>query len=195
MTEMAACPAFPYRLSGIMSKGAIAMADPKLRVRWLLVIGLIALAIGSLIAAASSQVESRGPKEQSQFANQDSPQKRFALSQTQPVAASDDGGTMTGTPIPMPLDPAMQKIVAKAKQDLAQRLPIPEEQIKMVDVQSVVWPDKSLGCPQPGMVYTQVQVDGLLIRFKADGKVYEYHGGGDRSPFLCKNPGDSSEAK
>jgi len=102
---------------------------------------------------------------------------------------------MIGTPIPMPLDPALQKVVMQAKQDLARRLAIPEEQIELVEVQSVVWPDKGLGCPQPGMVYLQVQVDGLLIRFKAGGHVYDYHSGGNRSPFLCENPTGASGRK
>lgn len=102
---------------------------------------------------------------------------------------------MSGTPIPMPLNPALQKVVTQAKQDLARRLAIPEEQIELVEVQSVIWPDKGLGCPQPGMVYIQIQVDGLLIRFRAGGQVYEYHSGGNRPPFLCENPTGASGRK
>jgi hypothetical protein len=90
------------------------------------------------------------------------------------------------TPIPTPFDPGLQKFVTQAKEDLAKRLSIPMDQIELVELQSVVWPDKGLGCPQPGMVYPQVQVDGLLIRFSVGGRIYEYHGGGSRPPFLCK---------
>ena len=102
---------------------------------------------------------------------------------------------MIGTPVPMPLDAVLQRIVMQAKEDLSRRLGIPEEQIELVEVLSVVWPDKSLGCPQPGMVYIQIQVDGLLIRFRADRQVFEYHSGGNRSPFLCENPVDTSGRK
>jgi hypothetical protein len=90
-------------------------------------------------------------------------------------------------PIPTPLDPALEKVVAQAREDLARQLSIDPGQIDLVSVSSVTWPDSSLGCPQPGMLYTQVLVDGLLIRFRAGGSLYEYHGGGGRPAFLCKN--------
>ena len=72
---------------------------------------------------------------------------------------------VTGVPIPTPFDLALQKTVAQAQADLARRLHIEGNDMTLVDVQSVTWPDGGLGCPQPGMEYTQVQVDGLLIRF------------------------------
>ena len=95
---------------------------------------------------------------------------------------------MNEVPLPIPLDPAMQKVVDQARDDLAAKLAVDAASIELVGVSTVTWPDGSLGCPQPGMMYTQVLVDGLLIRFKAGGQVYEYHGGGSRTPFLCKNP-------
>ncbi|MDD5371523.1 MAG: hypothetical protein PHQ40_20790, partial [Anaerolineaceae bacterium] len=58
--------------------------------------------------------------------------------------------------------------------------------IEIVDASSVTWPDSSLGCPKPGMVYTQVLVDGILIRFRVGGQIYEYHGGGGSPASLCK---------
>lgn len=93
---------------------------------------------------------------------------------------------MTGVPVPLPLDPILEKIVAQAKDDLAKRSGISVDQITLVQVQTVTWPDGSLGCPQPGMMYPQVLVDGLLIQLRAKGDVYEYHSGGNRAPFLCK---------
>jgi len=94
---------------------------------------------------------------------------------------------MNVVPIPTPLDPALQKLVAQAQADLEQRLAIPIGQVELVAVQSVTWPDASLGCPQPGMGYLQVQVDGLLIRLSAGSRLYEYHSGGSRPPFLCES--------
>jgi len=93
---------------------------------------------------------------------------------------------VTGVPIPPPLDPALQKIVAQAQEDLTGRLHVDNSQVELVEVQSVIWPDGSLGCPQPGMGYIQVQVDGLLIRLRAGDRIYEYHSGGARAPFLCE---------
>jgi hypothetical protein len=93
---------------------------------------------------------------------------------------------MSGTLLCTPSDPTLQKLVMQAKEDLAKRLAISVEQIDLVEFQSVVWPDKSMGCPQPGMAYIQVQQDGMLIRLLTGGRVYEYHSGGNHPPFLCK---------
>ncbi len=93
---------------------------------------------------------------------------------------------MSSVPIPTPLDPGMEKVVLQAKDDLSKRLTVNIDQISLVEVQTVTWPDGSLGCPAPGMAYIQVQVDGLLIRLRAGENLYEYHSGGARSPFLCK---------
>jgi len=96
------------------------------------------------------------------------------------------------TPIPTPSNQSLQKLVTQAKEDLAKRLNIATDQIDLIELQSVVWPDGSLGCPQPGMGYIQVQVDGLLIRLRVGGRIYEYHSGGNRGPFLCEQPAGSA---
>lgn len=39
-----------------------------------------------------------------------------------------------------------------------------------------IWPDTSLGCPEPGMVYAQVLTDGWLVVFETpDGKNIQVH--------------------
>ena len=83
--------------------------------------------------------------------------------------------------------------VFKAKDDLANRTNIPFDQIEVVSVQSMTWPDSSMGCPQPGMAYTQVLQDGLLIQLQAGGFNYNYHSGGNREPFLCIQTNTSKE--
>jgi hypothetical protein len=93
---------------------------------------------------------------------------------------------MNGTPGPTPFDPSLQRYVLQAEEDLARRTGIAIDQMTVLEVQPVTWPDGSLGCPQPGMAYTQVTVDGLLIRLHAGGRGYEYHSGGPRAPFLCE---------
>jgi hypothetical protein len=73
-----------------------------------------------------------------------------------------------------------------AQQDLATRLGLGVEQVEVLDVVETTWPDASLGCPQPGMVYAQVEQTGLVIRLRADGKMYFYHSGEAQQPFLCE---------
>ena len=92
---------------------------------------------------------------------------------------------MTKTP-PGFADPALQGVIKAAKEDLAQRLNIPVTQISLVEAKSVVWPDSSLGCPQPGMQYKQVPEDGARILLQAQKITYEYHTGGRRGLFLCE---------
>lgn len=88
-----------------------------------------------------------------------------------------------------PIEPGLQPLVAEAADDLAARLSVSLDDIVVMQAESVVWPDGSLGCPQPGMAYTQTLVDGFRILLQADGATYSYHGGGaSPEPFLCENP-------
>ena len=89
----------------------------------------------------------------------------------------------------LPADAGLQDLIDKAIADLTNRLSIPAVEITVLEATPVVWPDASLGCPQPGMVYIQVPEDGLLIRLQAGGQIYEYHSGGIRDPFLCEKTG------
>ncbi|HEY93675.1 MAG TPA: hypothetical protein G4O15_01895 [Dehalococcoidia bacterium] len=89
---------------------------------------------------------------------------------------------------PVPYDSDLEDLVDQAKEDLSIRLSISSQQIGVIEANTVVWPDASIGCPQPDMRYKQVPVDGVLIRLQAGGKVYEYHSGGTRSLFLCEQP-------
>jgi hypothetical protein len=44
------------------------------------------------------------------------------------------------------------------------------------------------------MGYRQVQVDGLLIRLESGGRIFEYHSGGNKPPFLCEQPAGLGKA-
>lgn len=79
------------------------------------------------------------------------------------------------------------EMTAVAVDDLAQRLGIPADQIEVVEVSAMTWPDASLGCPQPDMMYAQVLTEGMLIRLSAGGETFAYHSGGNQTPFLCEN--------
>jgi len=90
--------------------------------------------------------------------------------------------------LPTPSASGLEDLIEKAKEDLAQRLSIPTSDISLVEAKEVVWQDGSLGCPQPGMLYTQVITPGYLIKLKYDIRDFEYHAGKDRSPVYCENP-------
>lgn len=89
----------------------------------------------------------------------------------------------------MTTDPALDRIVDLAIQDLSARLGVSAEQITVESAETVTWPDAALGCPQPDMRYAQVPQDGARVVLRAGGTSYRYHTGGQRSePFLCKQP-------
>ena len=84
------------------------------------------------------------------------------------------------------IDPGLKPYTDLAVADLAQRLAIDPSAITVESATLVEWPDSSLGCPQPGMQYAQVQTDGSQFVLSAGGRQYRYHAGGSRQPFLCE---------
>ncbi len=51
----------------------------------------------------------------------------------------------------------------------------PPEEVKFLKVERVIWPDTSLGCPEPGKVYAQVLVPGYRIIAEVGGRKVEVH--------------------
>ena len=82
-------------------------------------------------------------------------------------------------------------IVAPARADLARRLGVEPDELEVISAEEVTWPDGSLGCPEPGMSYTQALVDGSKVVLGHDDRVYVYHAGDDGQPFLC--PSDDKD--
>lgn len=75
-----------------------------------------------------------------------------------------------------------------ATADLAARLEVDEGEVAVIAVEAVTWRDGSLGCAEPGTMYTQALVEGHRITLTVGGEEYEYHDGGRRGPFLCEDP-------
>ena len=89
---------------------------------------------------------------------------------------------------PGDIDPGLQPFIDQAVEDLATRLAVDASTVTTRAAVLVVWPDASLGCPQPDMAYAQVVTDGSIIELGYDGNVYRYHTGGTRGPFICEQP-------
>ena len=85
-------------------------------------------------------------------------------------------------------DPGLEPLVMMARNDLAERLAVGVESIEVVEARLVVWPDASMGCPDPEMAYIQVPQDGSVIRLQNHSEIFQYHTGGDRMPFFCPEP-------
>ena len=61
------------------------------------------------------------------------------------------------------------------------------EAITIVRAESVIWPDGALGCPVPGEMYTQAQVEGYWIVLKSANKEYDYRASSRGHFKRCKN--------
>jgi len=73
------------------------------------------------------------------------------------------------------IEPEAQSLVTQAKDDLAQKLDVKKEEIKLTEIEPIDWPDTSLGCSQPGMFYAQVITPGYQITLDGRGQSYLYH--------------------
>ncbi|WP_166355812.1 hypothetical protein [Phytoactinopolyspora limicola] len=60
--------------------------------------------------------------------------------------------------------------------------------VTVVRAQAVQWPDGSLGCPEPGQMYTQAIVDGYWVELDAGGEVFDYRLNDQGMVKLCTSP-------
>ena len=78
--------------------------------------------------------------------------------------------------------------VEAAVADLAAHLGVEADAVVVVSHEDVTWPDGSLGCPRPGMSYTQALVPGTRLVLEVDGREYAYHSGRDTPLVRCDPP-------
>jgi hypothetical protein len=78
-----------------------------------------------------------------------------------------------------------QGILESILKEAAALAKVDRREIKIVRAESVIWSDGSLGCPEPGMMYTQMLVNGYWVVIEAAGKTYDYRVGSGGSFRLC----------
>jgi len=154
--------------------------------KWMGFCILISLITGLLAACASApqSSEADNPAEAQETGAEPTPRQGLVAVPSQTPAESQPAET---APVqPGAYGEAAEALVKMAQDDLAQRLGAPLDQISVVSVSEVVWPDGSLGCPQPGQVYTQATMPGYQIVLSYQGQEYVYHTDMNRA-FLCEN--------
>lgn len=149
----------------------------------LLIAGIALLALAGCQAPAALGPEAGGPA-----APTAAPAAAPAEETTEETTAAPTAVAAPAEAAPIGQEETVQRPEQFAAQDLAQRLAIPVEEVTVVEVAEVEWPDASVGCPQPGMMYAQVITPGQLITLQAGGQTYSYHSGRGGQPFLCENP-------
>jgi len=98
-------------------------------------------------------------------------------------------GQAAGGPPPVPKEKAVAgapaEMIEAALDDAANRSTTARADIKVTSAEAVTWPDGSLGCPQPGMAYTQALVPGYRIVLQAGEQVLNYHASSRGKPLFC----------
>jgi len=102
---------------------------------------------------------------------------------------------MTKMPERVPLTEAITPVTGEAPndildsilKDLAGKTGVPISDATIVQSQAVVWNDGSLGCPQPGVLYTQALVNGYWIILEVAGQRFDYRAANTGYFFLCEN--------
>ncbi|MGH8896867.1 MAG: hypothetical protein ACRDZ4_07565 [Egibacteraceae bacterium] len=101
--------------------------------------------------------------------------------------------TASSSPLPtqtsLPTDKALPRPVMLAREDLAARLGIRVEDVKVLGVNKADWPDTCLGLPSPEKC-APGPTPGYRVMFTAFGREYRYHS--DRvGSFRFAGPGDT----
>ena len=69
--------------------------------------------------------------------------------------------------------------------DAAKRFNVAESAVVLTRAEQVTWPDGSLGCPQPGRMYTQMLVEGFRVAAKTTEGELRYHTDGRGNVVTC----------
>lgn len=87
------------------------------------------------------------------------------------------------TPVAAPMN--LQGQIEYSMKDLAQRMDVPLDAVVLSGASRVTWRSGALGCPEPGMNYTQALVPGSVIYLRAHDMLHAYHAQIGQQPFYC----------
>lgn len=71
-------------------------------------------------------------------------------------------------------------------EDLVRAEGLQRADIEVERAESVIWPDGALGCPEPGIMYTQAQVPGYWVVLNAGDRQYDYRASAKGQFRRCK---------
>jgi len=81
---------------------------------------------------------------------------------------------------PTGFDLTSHRQMLQARKDLAARLKVPESDIDLGRATPTKWVDASLGCPEAGTQYAQVETEGWLLVLTHGEREYTYHADAQR---------------
>ena len=105
----------------------------------------------------------------------------------EPMTARPEPPPTNTTPGGVPGDVLEQPGFQEAIAAEAQRRGVPPADVHVNNYADVTWPDGSIGCPQPGMMYSQALVPGRLLVLEVRGELASYHTA-DATFTYCADP-------
>ncbi len=99
-----------------------------------------------------------------------------------PAAASPVASVLPASSSPVDAQPA----VDAALRDAAEHLGVSPASLKLEQVEPRQWADSSLGCPKPGLMYSQIVTAGYLVIVSGTGWQLEYHADTRGRVVLCQ---------
>ncbi len=110
-------------------------------------------------------------------------------------ACSGATSTNAAAPVPVPvpansatpamIDSTLRPRVELALADAAKRVGVDASTLVVESAEQVTWSDGAVGCPEKGMMYTQMLVPGYRIVIKSGATALAYHGSMRGQPFFC----------
>jgi hypothetical protein len=137
------------------------------------------LLIAAIATTACAAQQGASPDE---AASPDATRPVPSVPELQTVPPSD--GSMTGE-VPA-------EILADLVADAAERTSTDPDTVEVIQAQAVTWNDGSLGCPEPGMFYTQALVDGYQVILQAGDEELDYRVSSAGGFRVCEDGGRPS---
>lgn len=135
---------------------------------------LVGALLGVMLAACASSGSGSGPAGPS---SDDRPARSLPALDPVPSMEADVTGEV-------PSD-----LLGRIVEDAADRAQVDPGAVEVTTAEAVTWSDGSLGCPEPGMMYTQALVEGYHVIVDADGTELDYRATADGQFRLCEQPG------
>ena len=99
--------------------------------------------------------------------------------------------TAAATPSTTPaasIPPQANAAVEQVRQAVATKTGAALASVTVNSVTALNWPDSALGCPQPGVMYSQLVTPGYKIVVSAKGQTFEYHSDRGSHVVTCPTP-------
>ena len=105
-----------------------------------------------------------------------------------PSASSAPSANDPGEPVASGGAPLPAAIIDPIVADAAGRYSVDPSAVTIVEATAQTFSDGSLGCPEPGMMYTQALIDGYQVVVEVNGTQLDYRGSAPGRFRICENP-------